>query len=342
MTPPTVSSPSRAERRAEFTAFYRATYPASTAELLALTGDHDLAHAGAGAAYARAWQAWRVVRTLDRPELWVRVEAIRQADRSPRAKRLLVRRRRPIWWGDIGDVDTLLISALLHLPARQRLLLVLHYMGQLSVDEIVRWFGSTVTRVDIELDEGYAALVEMFDRPNDGDPQRDTGAHATGDSSPDDAYAWMAQAFADSAQRLRNCVHTPSSAPVLRRAVATGAMRQGLPVVGAAVTLCAAVVVHLSSSVPASAAVASSPQPPAAAVPPAALVEPHAGGTARPSKTDHLDATPVPATPPAVRAATIRPMTATPRVSRSISVAAGSAVEHAIVIAAARAASSPR
>src|SRR5690349_7201179 len=162
----------RAARKAEFSDFYAATYASVAGELLALTGDQELAHVVAGASYTRAWQAWPSVRTLDWPTMWVRADAVRRIQRPSRTQRLLEQRLLerglpPIEPVDLDAEDEVLVAGLQHVPAGQRLPLVLHYMAQVPVDEIVDWFGGTAEEVDEQLDGGFGALVTILDWPDD-------------------------------------------------------------------------------------------------------------------------------------------------------------------------------
>jgi DNA-directed RNA polymerase specialized sigma24 family protein len=265
VTAPTYSSPlDRTGRRREFTDFYGATYPAVVGELFAFSGNLDLAHAVAGVAYARAWQAWPAVRALEWPVMWVRSDGVRRLRRPPRAQRLFEYGLTPVEPVRLHPEDEVLLGGLQRLPASQRLPLVLHYMAQVPASAIAEWFGGTVDDAEDALDGGFDALVAMLEW---SDLDIDD---ALADGAEDDVRIWTADALEDCAHRLRTYLPTPVPTLVFRRATVKKVARRGAPA-SAAAAACIALVAWLSPG-PASTAEA------AAFGPPPTLVErPHLG-----------------------------------------------------------------
>ena len=168
--PRTYSSPAgRIDRRTEFIAFYEGTYSAVTGEVLALTGDLDIAQTVARASYARTWQAWPAVRNLDWPVMWVRADAVRRTRRPPRGDRLLQHGLPALAEVALDPEDEVLVAGLQCLPIEHRLPLVLHYLGHVPIETITEWFGDPTDELEVRLDAGFDALVAILDWPDDAD-----------------------------------------------------------------------------------------------------------------------------------------------------------------------------
>jgi RNA polymerase sigma-70 factor, ECF subfamily len=141
-------------------------YSSSAARLVrhgyALTGDMAEAQDIAQEAFARAWQRWSVVRDCDSPEAWVRRVATNLA--ASRWRRIRVARAAA---GNPAEphapevsTDTVaLVSGLRTLPERQRTVLVLHYLCDLTVDQIAAELGCPAGSVKSWLSRGRTALA---------------------------------------------------------------------------------------------------------------------------------------------------------------------------------------
>ena len=129
----------------------------------ALTGDMAEAQDIAQEAFARAWQRWAAVRACDSPEAWVRRVATNLA--ASRWRRIRVARAAP-WHPSelqVPEVSTdlvALVSGLRKLPERQRTVLVLHYLCDLTVDQIAAELGCPPGSVKCWLSRGRTALAE--------------------------------------------------------------------------------------------------------------------------------------------------------------------------------------
>lgn len=141
-------------------------YSRSAARLIrhgyALTGDLAEAQDIAQEAFARAWQRWPTVRDCDSPEAWVRRVATNLA--ASRWRRIRVARS---VGGHVAEqhspevsTDTVaLVSGLRTLPERQRTVLVLHYLCDLTVDQIAAELGCPAGSVKSWLSRGRIALA---------------------------------------------------------------------------------------------------------------------------------------------------------------------------------------
>jgi RNA polymerase sigma-70 factor (ECF subfamily) len=129
----------------EFDEFYRENYSRIRRAMALGFRDSELADEITQEAFYRALRRWKRVSKLERPDAWTMVVALNlgrdnsRRDRRHRAKApLLVRSESE----DVGGQDVedrmLVIELLESLTDRQREVLVLRYVGQLSVPEIAR------------------------------------------------------------------------------------------------------------------------------------------------------------------------------------------------------------
>jgi RNA polymerase sigma-70 factor (ECF subfamily) len=157
-----------------FDEFYAGTAARIVRHAYALTGDLDDARDVAQEAFARAWQRWSSVSACNSPEAWVRRVATNLAVsrwRRARTARLLAGR-------DAGSArhapeistDTVaLVAGLRTLPQRQRTVLVLYYLADLSVDQIAAELGCPAGSVKSWLSRGRIALAAAV-RADDANP----------------------------------------------------------------------------------------------------------------------------------------------------------------------------
>ncbi|WP_405861414.1 SigE family RNA polymerase sigma factor [Streptomyces sp. NBC_01515] len=148
----------------EFDAFYAATFPRLTGQLSAFTGDREEAQDVVQEAFVRAWDRRGDFLADEAPEAWIRTVAMRLAvSRWRRARRWLelVRRTPPPGAVPGPDPDhTALVAALRELPKAQRMVIVLHHLCDVSVEQIASDTGAPVGTVKARLYRGRAALAK--------------------------------------------------------------------------------------------------------------------------------------------------------------------------------------
>jgi len=168
------------------TELYHACYRRLTAQLYAFTGDLSEAQDAVQEAFARALARPRVLSDVSNPEAWLRTVAVNVARRRWRRRRLLdaiLLRERPttrlVEAGPEPD-RTDLRGALAQIPRQFREVVVLHHLGDLSVEEVAAVLDVPVGTVKSRLSRGRAALAARLEdyrpqRPPDGDIRAASG-----------------------------------------------------------------------------------------------------------------------------------------------------------------------
>lgn len=157
-------------QREDFEEFYQANYRRLVAILFAVLGDRLEAEDAVQEAFARAYVRWPRLSGYDLPETWVRRVALRVAIDSGRRwrRRLgtmvkLLDTRQP---DEAEPADALpftpLGRALLRLPLREREALVLHYVADMSVDQISADRGLPTGTVKDRLAAGRRRLERVL------------------------------------------------------------------------------------------------------------------------------------------------------------------------------------
>ena len=150
----------------DFGEFYQATYGRTLALITALIGDRSEAEDVTQEAFARALARWNRLRNYDLPQAWVRRVALRLATDSGRRLRrayrvgvkLSAQRPDPPARPDDALGFTDLGAALRQLPLAQREVLVLHYLADLSVEQIAADRGLPTGTVKTRLVSGRRRL----------------------------------------------------------------------------------------------------------------------------------------------------------------------------------------
>jgi RNA polymerase sigma-70 factor (ECF subfamily) len=160
-----------------FEHFFRREYRSVYALCLALAGQaaaDDLAQD----AFLRAHRQWDRIVAYDVPAAWVRRVAINLA--TSLARRIAAEARalgrfagRRESAGQHRDVEVLdphdrLWASVRRLPARQASILVLHYVEDLSVDQIAALLGLSANTVKVHLHRGRAALASRLHGTSEG------------------------------------------------------------------------------------------------------------------------------------------------------------------------------
>ena len=154
-------------RTADFDAFYQASARRVVLYLYAVCGDLADAQDLAQEAYARAWQHWSKVAGYDNPEAWVRAVGWRLA-----ANRWRGLRRRWAAQARLGPPDVVtpspspdrvaVVAALQQLPPAQRQAVALHYLFDMSVNDIALSTGTPAGTVKARLSRARTALADLL------------------------------------------------------------------------------------------------------------------------------------------------------------------------------------
>ncbi|MCO1598467.1 SigE family RNA polymerase sigma factor [Micromonospora sp. RHAY321] len=149
-----------------FDDFYRSTARRMLRYGYAVTGDHTEAQDLVQEAFARAWRQWGRLGAHPAPEAWLRLVVARLAtDRwrhLHRWRAALSRTGPPPVAPPPSEDGVLLVRALRQLPAAQRQALALHYLFDMSVEEIARETEVPVGTVKSWLSRGRSRLAALL------------------------------------------------------------------------------------------------------------------------------------------------------------------------------------
>jgi RNA polymerase sigma-70 factor (ECF subfamily) len=142
---------------------YAGTHRRLVVQLAAITGDLAEAEDVVQEAFSRALSRWPRIRDYDNPEAWVYAVALNLArSRWRRTRTALIAlpklRARSIE-PELSPDHVALLAALRQLPERQREAVVLHHIGDLSVDEVARRMNVPVGTVKSWLSRSRVALA---------------------------------------------------------------------------------------------------------------------------------------------------------------------------------------
>lgn len=150
----------------DFDEFYRDTVHRVARYAFGLTGDLGTAQDLTQEAYIRAWRNWRTVGQFEHAEAWVRVVVTRLS--RDWLRRLRIGRRAHLRLGGAevtpapSENTVVLVAAMRCLPAAQRRALCMHYLADMSLDEIATETGAAVGTVKSWLARGRAALAAQL------------------------------------------------------------------------------------------------------------------------------------------------------------------------------------
>ncbi|WP_433127054.1 SigE family RNA polymerase sigma factor [Micromonospora sp. CA-240977] len=149
-----------------FDDFYRSTARRMARYGYAVAGDHGEAQDLVQEAYTRAWRHWGRLAAHPAPEAWLRLVVSRLAtDRWRRLRSLRGALRLagpPPEVGPPTEDSVLLLQALRQVPANHRQALALHYLFDMSVEEIAREVGAPVGTVKSWLSRGRSRLAALL------------------------------------------------------------------------------------------------------------------------------------------------------------------------------------
>jgi RNA polymerase sigma factor (sigma-70 family) len=153
----------------DFDSLFRALYPPAYSVALRILGDPQDAEDAASEAMARAAASWRRIQSLEYQRAWVlRVTANVSVD--------MIRRRRTV---SVATLDTpglpiqcddrvMVAAALAKLPRRQREVLVLRYLVDMTETDVARHLRISPGTVKAHSHRGLAALRAQLGGPSQG------------------------------------------------------------------------------------------------------------------------------------------------------------------------------
>lgn len=147
--------------KTEFAEFFQASWEPCLRAVAASTGSAQLAEDQVAEAFARAWLSWRKVRRHPAPRAWV-VRTALNAGASwwrRRGRELPLAGHDAMAPRDADDsLDAALLTALRHLPGRQREVIALRVFLDLDTDTIAGQLGIAPATVRVHLSRATAAL----------------------------------------------------------------------------------------------------------------------------------------------------------------------------------------
>lgn len=153
----------------EFEEFYARTVARLTGQLYVMLGDLHEAQDVVQEAFVKGWSRRRQLDSDGRPEAWIRTVAWRLA-----VSRWRFRRRAADAWKRSGAPphvegpgpdQVALVEALRELPAQQRRTMTLHYLCDLTVEQIVGETGQSASTIKTHLARGRTALAHRLQDP---------------------------------------------------------------------------------------------------------------------------------------------------------------------------------
>jgi RNA polymerase sigma-70 factor (ECF subfamily) len=166
----------------DFDAFYSATSRRLVGQVFAMTGDLSEAEDAVQEAYTRAWHRWPSISGYQDPEAWLRTVAYRITVNSWRkARNRLTAHLRSSRNSELSGLSpdlVALVSALRQIPEAQRRVIVLHYLVDLSIDQIAMEVGVPTGTVKARLARGRRALAPLISEFDDGGPRHRAHADA--------------------------------------------------------------------------------------------------------------------------------------------------------------------
>ncbi|MGW4052761.1 SigE family RNA polymerase sigma factor [Streptomyces sp. NPDC004779] len=169
----------------EFEEFYAQAVARLTGQLYVMLGDLHEAQDVVQEAFVKGWNRRRQLDRDGQPEAWIRTVAWRLAVSRWRFRR----RTAEAWRRDAvapvvvegPEPDHLvLVEAMRGLPQQQRRTLALHYLCDLSVDQVAAETGLSTGTVKTHLSRGRAALAHRIE-----DPRSPRTAHPSSEEAPD-------------------------------------------------------------------------------------------------------------------------------------------------------------
>jgi len=151
-------------RSQDFDTFFTTHYGPMVRTLTLIGGDREAAADSVQDAFVRAHARWRRVSRYDAPAAWVRKVAINRLRDMKRSETRRQRREDRVAGApssspsDPVTLDADLLSTVGSLPEQQKTAIALHYLEDLSVDEVAHIMGLSSGAVKYHLHEGRKKL----------------------------------------------------------------------------------------------------------------------------------------------------------------------------------------
>ena len=149
----------------EIQQLYAASYRRLLGQLIGVTGSVAEAEDVVQEAFVRGLDHPRQLLGADNPEAWLRTVAVNLArSRWRRAQRVIGLAPRLVEKPSDGDTEdnVVLLQALRRLPAGQREVIALHYLADLTVEQVAHTLGVPTGTVKARLSRGRAALSALL------------------------------------------------------------------------------------------------------------------------------------------------------------------------------------
>ncbi len=148
---------------------YAGSYRRLVVQVYAVTGDVNEAQEAVQEAFVRILGDPKRLARLENPESWLRRVAVNVARSRYRRRRmldtLLRRVEPPPAVPDLSPDHVMLMAALRTLPRGQRDVLALHYLADLSVEEVARTLDVSTGTVKSRLARGRTVLAGLLTEP---------------------------------------------------------------------------------------------------------------------------------------------------------------------------------
>jgi len=153
----------------EFEEFYAQAVARLTGQLYVMLGDLHEAQDVVQEAFVKGWSRRRQLDRDGQPEAWIRTVAWRLAVSRWRFRRRTAdawqRSGAPPHTEGPGPEQVALVEALRELPPKQRRTMTLHYVCDLTVEQIARETGLSASTVKTHLVRGRATLADRLQDP---------------------------------------------------------------------------------------------------------------------------------------------------------------------------------
>ncbi len=163
-----------------FVTFYETSYARIVGQILVVVGSRAEAEDITQEAFIRAAARWDRISEYDAPEAWVRRVAMNLAintvQRTRRRTLILMRGHRETTAPEPSIERVALADAMARLPLRYRAVIALHYMADLSVQQVADELDLPPATVRTRLARGRRRLAELLDDSLEPSPGEVTGA----------------------------------------------------------------------------------------------------------------------------------------------------------------------